>query len=242
VKVGVGLYNSKNDNCIGRVRTQNRYNTSYSETFTLTRGSYYIRLSGDYYMVGTKLKQNLISAYSETKIKAEWEVIDEQLPDKPVLKKANSATKTIKGTAEGECSVYVIHNGIKYKTTSTINGKFKVILRKKMKANDLLKIYVIDDAGNKSKTLRYLVKKHKLAGAMLIKQKEGTRIVKGYTSKSDCKVIIKISKKIYHVKSDNKGYFKITLPVRIYKSSKAKIKVTDSYGNSSGYKKLKFIS
>lgn len=241
-KPGVGIYNAETDACFGSVLLQKRYDIVYTKSYVkLKKGTYYIRISGDYRMSNTNLRDTSFKTYAETQLSVSWVGNDNDAPDKPVIKKAMAGTKIVKGTGEPDSTVTVVHKGKKYTSTVNKKGRFKVTVGSKLKLDDYIKVYLKDYSKNKSKKEKVLIKAHKIAKPTLIKIQTGTSYIEGYSIKPNCKVTVQIGKKTYIKNSNNDGYFNIKVPVKLKESTNAKVKIEDKWGNYSRYRKVSFI-
>lgn len=147
--------------------------------------------------------------------------IDATAPKSVKQTKLTNTSKAISGTTEPFATVklYVSNKEVATIETSA-DGKFTHALKKSLKANTSVKVYVTDLAGNKSKAISYkVVDVLTPATPKVTKVVTGAKKVTGTTTKG-ATVYAKIGSKTYKaVASSKTGKFSITVPALKAKTS-----------------------
>ena len=236
---GVTLYSADGNTVMATVQTFGIYGQTYSNSVIVPAGTYYFRITGDYKTSSNTLRELNPGAYAVTNLSYTIGNADNIPPKVPEVDSKRAGTTKITGTGEENARVFVEVNGKKYEGTVASNGHFEIYVGEYLKVGDAVKVYLQDEAGNKSDLKEFKVAGHLIARPKLTTCRKGLRYVKGSCSKKKATITVKVGNVYRFAKSSNFGIFKVKLKTRLKKGQKIKVMVTDKYGNKSKWRTVK---
>lgn len=211
------------------------------ETKTLTasvkKGTYYVKVTNSQKSEwdGPRVMNG---SNGENFVKVIAHAGDKTAPKKPKVTFCRSGRKIVRGKGEAYSIAYVVYKGKTYHARVAGNKRWAIRIKDSLIANTKVKVYLKDDAGNKSKNKNYKVKRRRIPNCRLIICRKGRKYIKGYTTKTHEKIKLKIGSETFIAYSNDAKYFKLKVNFKIKKKHKMYIKVVDKYKNCSKYKRI----
>lgn len=152
----------------------------------------------------------------------------------PIVSKYKETTKRVTGKSLPNATVYVKIISKLYKSTVSEDGTYSITTGKLI-ANQRIEVYIKNSDGYRSKTktvtVQPLIKSHTPS---IKTPKAGDKVITGKTLKG-VKITIKINNKSYHMKSTQKGNYKLKT-AKLIKGGIVKVWVSDKKGARSEIK------